>query len=171
MPVRVQQEDFDIGRETAALTRGNHAIGAVASFIGLVRDVNEGDSVSEMTLEHYPGMTERAIERIAAEAEAQLATPLYTELPKDLHKSLIDRYLSAEKMKPADLAKARSFGIRGLHERAGTVGGWVDLTSSGRGTTLILSVPIEAGPSPGLDMSESGHGVASPDNTQLWGPE
>jgi signal transduction histidine kinase len=42
-----------------------------------------------------------------------------------------------------DLAKARSFGIRGLHERAGTVGGWVDLTSSARGTTLILSVPLQ----------------------------
>ena len=69
MPVRVQQEDFDIGRETAALTRGNHAIGAVASFIGLVRDVNEGDSVSEMTLEHYPGMTEKALEDIVAQAK------------------------------------------------------------------------------------------------------
>ena len=44
----------------------------------------------------------------------------------------------------ADLAKARSFGIRGLHERASTVGGWVDLSSSGQGTTLILSVPLEA---------------------------
>jgi glucose-6-phosphate-specific signal transduction histidine kinase len=42
-----------------------------------------------------------------------------------------------------DLAKARSFGIRGLRERAGTVGGWVDLSSSGSGTTLILSVPLE----------------------------
>lgn len=48
-----------------------------------------------------------------------------------------------------DLAKARSFGIRGLHERAGTVGGWVDLTSSARGTTLILSVPLQAPQSPG----------------------
>jgi signal transduction histidine kinase len=43
----------------------------------------------------------------------------------------------------ADLAKARSFGIRGLHERAGTVGGWVDLSSGGSGTTLILSVPLD----------------------------
>ena len=45
----------------------------------------------------------------------------------------------------ADLAKARSFGIRGLYERAGTVGGWVDLTSGGQGTTLILSVPLRGG--------------------------
>jgi signal transduction histidine kinase len=49
-----------------------------------------------------------------------------------------------------DLAKARSFGIRGLHERAGTVGGWVDLTSSARGTTLILSVPLQVPESPGF---------------------
>ncbi|HET9643060.1 MAG TPA: response regulator [Burkholderiaceae bacterium] len=59
-----------------------------------------------------------------------------------------------------DLAKARSFGIRGLHERAGTVGGWVDLSSSAQGTTLILSVPIKTGPSrsevfdDGLDDSD-----------------
>ena len=46
-------------------------------------------------------------------------------------------------LSPVDLAKARSFGIRGLHERAGTVGGWVDLSSSGAGTTLILSVPLD----------------------------
>ena len=46
----------------------------------------------------------------------------------------------------ADLAKARSFGIRGLHERASTVGGWVDLSSSGAGTSLILSVPLDVGP-------------------------
>jgi signal transduction histidine kinase len=45
----------------------------------------------------------------------------------------------------SDLAKARSFGIRGLHERASTVGGWVDLSSGGQGTTLILSIPVEAG--------------------------
>ena len=48
-------------------------------------------------------------------------------------------------MGPNDLAKERSFGIRGLHERAATVGGWVDLSSSARGTSLILSVPLEAG--------------------------
>jgi len=46
-------------------------------------------------------------------------------------------------LNPEDLAKARSFGIRGLHERAGTVGGWVDLSSSPGGTTLILSVPLD----------------------------
>jgi molybdopterin synthase catalytic subunit len=71
MPVRVQTEDFDIGVEIARLCRANPKVGAIASFIGVVRDVNEGESVNEMTLEHYPGMTERALEQIVAEAKAR----------------------------------------------------------------------------------------------------
>ena len=66
--VRVHQEDFDVGAEIAALRRANPAIGAIASFIGLVRDVNEGDAVTGMTLEHYPGMTEKALADIVAQA-------------------------------------------------------------------------------------------------------
>ena len=68
MTVRIQSEDFDVGAEMAALRKGNAAIGAIASFVGVVRDVNEGDAVSEMTLEHYPGMTEKSIEAIIAQA-------------------------------------------------------------------------------------------------------
>ena len=68
MSVRVQTRDFDVGAEIAALRRGNQKIGAVASFIGLVRDLNDGDAVSVLTLEHYPGMTEKALEKIVAEA-------------------------------------------------------------------------------------------------------
>lgn len=68
MTVRVQTEDFDIAAEIARLRHGNAKIGAIASFIGLVRDLNEGDSVAEMTLEHYPGMTEKALEEIVATA-------------------------------------------------------------------------------------------------------
>ncbi|MGB7543609.1 MAG: molybdenum cofactor biosynthesis protein MoaE, partial [Burkholderiales bacterium] len=68
MSVRVQTRDFDVGAEIAALRRGNPKIGAVASFIGLVRDLNDGDAVSVLTLEHYPGMTEKALEKIVAEA-------------------------------------------------------------------------------------------------------
>jgi molybdopterin synthase catalytic subunit len=71
MPVRVQAEDFDIGAEIAQLRRGNPGIGAVASFIGLVRDVNEGDQVAELTLEHYPGMTERALADIVDQAKGR----------------------------------------------------------------------------------------------------
>ncbi len=66
--VRIQEAPFDTGQEIAALTEGRRDIGAVASFVGLVRDVNEGTAVSRMTLEHYPGMTERAIGDICAEA-------------------------------------------------------------------------------------------------------
>ena len=71
MPVRVQTEDFDVGSEIAALRRGDPTVGAVASFIGLVRDVNDSETVSEMTLEHYPGMTERALEQIVAQAKSR----------------------------------------------------------------------------------------------------
>jgi len=66
--VRVQQEDFDTGRELESLTRGRVDVGALASFVGLVRDANDGSKVSGMTLEHYPGMTEKALEDICAQA-------------------------------------------------------------------------------------------------------
>ncbi len=69
MSVRVQTADFDLGEEILNLRRGNPKIGAVASFVGLVRDLSEGTAVSAMTLEHYPGMTEKALEEIAAEAK------------------------------------------------------------------------------------------------------
>ena len=63
--IRVQREAFDVGREIAALTAGNTRIGGVASFVGLVRDLG---GLRSMTLEHYPGMTERQLELIDAEA-------------------------------------------------------------------------------------------------------
>jgi molybdopterin synthase catalytic subunit len=69
--VRVQTQDFDVGAEIAALRKGDPRVGGVASFIGVVRDLNEGDRVSEMTLEHYPGMTEAALEKIVAEAKSR----------------------------------------------------------------------------------------------------
>jgi len=71
MSVRVQQEDFDLSAEVAALRAGQPGVGAVAAFVGLVRDMNEGSGVSEMALEHYPGMTEKALEAIVAEAQAR----------------------------------------------------------------------------------------------------
>jgi molybdopterin synthase catalytic subunit len=71
MTVRIQPEDFDVGAEIAAMRKGNRSIGAVASFVGVVRDVNEGDSVSRMTLEHYPGMTEKSIEEIITQARSR----------------------------------------------------------------------------------------------------
>ena len=67
--VTIQTDDFDVGVEVAALRRGDLAVGAVASFVGTVRDRNGPDtSVSAMELEHYPGMTERAIEAMIDEA-------------------------------------------------------------------------------------------------------
>ena len=69
--VRVQKEDFDVSHEIAAVRRDNPRIGAIASFVGVVRDLNDGDSVAEMTLEHYPGMTEKSIEDIITEARAR----------------------------------------------------------------------------------------------------
>jgi molybdopterin synthase catalytic subunit len=71
VPVRVQTEDFDAGAEIAALRRGNPSIGAIATFIGLVRDANEGERVAQMTLEHYPGMTERALAQIVETAKSR----------------------------------------------------------------------------------------------------
>jgi molybdopterin synthase catalytic subunit len=71
MTVRIQTADFDISAEIAALRRGNPGIGAVASFIGVVRDINDGSAVAGMTLEHYPGMTEKAIEEIVVQAQGR----------------------------------------------------------------------------------------------------
>ena len=67
--VRVQTGDFDIGHEILRIREGNPKIGAVASFIGLVRDINDDAAISEMTLEHYPGMTEKALNAIVEEAK------------------------------------------------------------------------------------------------------
>jgi molybdopterin synthase catalytic subunit len=76
--IRVQLEDFDVGAEIEALTAGNHGIGGLAVFIGLVRDVVGEEALGAMTLEHYPGMTEKMLERI--EAEAQKRWPLEASL-------------------------------------------------------------------------------------------
>ena len=69
--IRVQREPFDIGAEMAALTAGDTGIGGVASFVGLVRDTSGGQGESAMTLEHYPGMTEKQLGEIEAEAMAR----------------------------------------------------------------------------------------------------
>ena len=73
MKISVQEADFDVGAEISALRAGNPQIGAVASFIGLVRDLNDGSNVAAMTLEHYPAMTHKALTAIVAEAETRWA--------------------------------------------------------------------------------------------------
>lgn len=71
MTVRVQTQDFDAGLEINLLRNARKDAGAVVSFIGQVRDLNEGDAVSKLTLEHYPGMTEKALEAIVKLAQSR----------------------------------------------------------------------------------------------------
>lgn len=71
MTVRVQTEDFDLSTEIAQLRRHSPKVGAVVTFIGTVRDLNEGEQVAEMELEHYPGMTEKALQDIVDQAKSR----------------------------------------------------------------------------------------------------
>ncbi len=71
MTVSVQHEDFDVGVQIARLRAANPKVGAIASFVGIARDVNENEAVTALTLEHYPGMTERALEAICDQARAR----------------------------------------------------------------------------------------------------
>ncbi len=66
--VAIQTEDFDVSHELISLRRANPGVGAVCSFIGTVRDRNEGDAVASLELEHYPGMTEASIQKMMEEA-------------------------------------------------------------------------------------------------------
>ena len=76
--VRVQTGDFDLGLEVARLREGDAQVGAVVAFVGTVRDLNDGAQVAAMELEHYPGMTEKALDDIAAQAAARW--PLFATL-------------------------------------------------------------------------------------------
>ncbi len=71
MGVRVQEQDFDVSAEIAALSAADHEIGAIATFIGKVRGTAHGQTLQSMTLEHYPGMTEDELVRIEAEAQSR----------------------------------------------------------------------------------------------------
>jgi molybdopterin synthase catalytic subunit len=74
MTIRIQEKDFDISTEIAALRKGDPRVGAVVSFLGTVRDMNDGSQVKGMTLEHYPGMTEKALQDILDQAKARWDT-------------------------------------------------------------------------------------------------
>ncbi|KQZ44815.1 molybdenum cofactor biosynthesis protein MoaE [Duganella sp. Root1480D1] len=76
--VRIQAEDFDLSHEVAQLRAGNAKVGGIVTFVGTVRDLNEGASVAEMELEHYPGMTEQSIQSIIDQAKARW--PIYGAL-------------------------------------------------------------------------------------------
>ena len=71
MPIRIQEGDFNLSTEIAALRKGDPRVGAVVTFLGTVRDMNDGSSVKGMTLEHYPGMTEKALQDILDQAKAR----------------------------------------------------------------------------------------------------
>ncbi|MEY3579433.1 MAG: molybdopterin synthase catalytic subunit MoaE [Pseudomonadota bacterium] len=71
MAVKVQTEDFDLTTEIAQLRANTPKVGAIVNFVGVVRDLNEGEQIAEMELEHYPGMTEKALEDIIAEARSR----------------------------------------------------------------------------------------------------
>jgi len=71
VPVRIQENDFDISAEIRALRKGDPRVGAVVTFLGTVRDMNDGSKVKAMTLEHYPGMTEKALEDIISQAKTR----------------------------------------------------------------------------------------------------
>jgi molybdopterin synthase catalytic subunit len=73
MKIAIQSEAFDLGAEIDAMRAGRTDIGAIASFVGLARDMNEGSGVQAMTLEHYPGMTEKALTKLVDEANARWA--------------------------------------------------------------------------------------------------
>jgi len=69
--IRIQEKDFDISTEIAALRKCDSRVGAVVSFLGTVRDMNEGSQVKELTLEHYSGMTEKALQDILDQAQSR----------------------------------------------------------------------------------------------------
>ena len=71
MPIKIQESDFDLSAEIATLRKGDPRVGAVVTFLGTVRDMNDGSQVKGMTLEHYPGMTEKALQDILEQAQAR----------------------------------------------------------------------------------------------------
>ncbi|MFZ4379773.1 MAG: molybdopterin synthase catalytic subunit MoaE [Polynucleobacter sp.] len=71
MTIRIQEKDFDVSTEIAAIRKGDPRVGAVVSFLGTVRDMNEGTQVQELTLEHYAGMTEKALQEILDQAKSR----------------------------------------------------------------------------------------------------
>ena len=77
--IRIQEQDFDLTTEVKALRKGDSRVGAVVNFVGTVRDINDGSQVREMTLEHYPGMTEKSLEEIIKQARSRW----------DLYKTLV----------------------------------------------------------------------------------
>ena len=116
--IRVQREPFDAGAETAALTAGRDDIGAVVSFQGVVRRGDGDDALDAMTLEHYPGMTERELERI--EAEAHRRWPLQATL-------VVHRYGRMEPGEPIVLVACASRYRRAAFDACAFLMDWLKI--------------------------------------------
>ena len=90
--IRVQTDDFDVGAELSKLTAGNREVGGVAVFVGLVRDIAGSAAVGAMTLEHYPGMTEKMLAKIEAEARERCrAVDIYKASFRPMKLTLTER--------------------------------------------------------------------------------
>ena len=135
MRVSVQEADFDVGAETQALSAGRSDVGAVATFVGLVRaDKLDGDSaaaqaVSAMTLEHYPGMTEKALEEIVAQARerwALLGVSVIHRfgrlLPGESTSGRTVSIATPERRRQLDEMKAKQLSSYDVDRKFGTVG-------------------------------------------------
>lgn len=114
--IKVQQEPFDPGAELARFGRGNHTIGGIVSFVGTVRALSDDKQIDTMTLEHYPGMTEKALEAI--EAEARERWPLEDAL-------IIHRYGPLEPGEPIVLVMTASAHRKAAFEAAEFLIDWL----------------------------------------------
>ncbi len=140
MKILVQESDFDPGAEIAALHAGQPRVGAVASFVGLVRDLNEGDSVATLTLEHYPAMTEKSLREIVDEAMGRWSLLDVTVIHRVGRLLPLDRivYVGVSSMHRGDAFAACEFIMDYLKTRApfwkkeGTPAGerWVEARGS-----------------------------------------
>lgn len=140
MKILVQESDFDPGVEIAALHAGQPKVGAVASFVGLVRDLNEGEGVASLTLEHYPAMTEKSLHAIADEAVERWHLLDVTVIHRVGTLKPLDRivFVGVASMHRGDAFAACEFIMDYLKTRApfwkkeGTAGGerWVEARTS-----------------------------------------
>lgn len=140
MKILVQESDFDPGAEINALHAGQPKVGAVASFVGLVRDLNEGDSVTTLTLEHYPAMTEKSLREVVDEATGRWRLSDVTVIHRVGRLMPLDRivFVGVASMHRGDVFAACEFIMDYLKTRApfwkkeGTPEGerWVEARSS-----------------------------------------
>jgi len=127
MTVRVQTEDFDLSTEIAQLRMHTRKVGAVVTFIGTVRDLNEGEYVAEMELEHYPGMTEKALQDIIDQAKSRWnifdALVIHRVGPmKPLDQIVLVAVTSALPQNPSTLLEERTDTVRCALGRCARVG-------------------------------------------------